>query len=122
MQRAMKTARTRQTRKGALVSVNGSALVGLDECPLHRNQPFGICNVRMTQFSIARFAGGIVFNGEAYTYLPDTDELIRDDVLRWRVKQLKAKPEKKWCAWCGVWGDHQSGSCPELKAHNAQHE
>ena len=24
--------------------------------------------------------------------------------------------EKYWCAWCGVWGDHQSGWCKDLKA------
>ena len=23
---------------------------------------------------------------------------------------------KKWCAWCGKWGDHTSGSCEDLKA------
>lgn len=22
---------------------------------------------------------------------------------------------KKWCAWCGVWGDHTSGSCEDLR-------
>jgi hypothetical protein len=24
------------------------------------------------------------------------------------------QPEKKWCAWCGVWGDHTSGGCDDL--------
>ena len=24
---------------------------------------------------------------------------------------------KKWCAMCGEWGDHQSGTCPELTIH-----
>jgi hypothetical protein len=70
---------------------NGSALSELSECPLHRKTPFGITNVRMTQFSIARFYGGIKFNGDAFTYLPDTDELIRDDVLRWRLEGLSQK-------------------------------
>lgn len=23
--------------------------------------------------------------------------------------------KKLWCAMCGKWGDHQSGSCPELR-------
>ena len=28
----------------------------------------------------------------------------------------KASPDDKyWCAWCAVWGDHQSGWCPEFK-------
>jgi hypothetical protein len=73
--------------------VNGSALVGLEACPLHRKTPFGICNVRMTQFSIARFYGAIDFNGDRFTYLPDTDELIRDDVLRWRLGELKREAQ-----------------------------
>lgn len=27
---------------------------------------------------------------------------------------MNQKQEKKWCAWCGAWGDHTSGSCPDL--------
>ena len=49
----------------------------------------------MTPFSIARFYGGIKYNGESFTYLPDTDELIRDDALRWRVKQLKGEAQNE---------------------------
>lgn len=26
----------------------------------------------------------------------------------------QSQPEKKWCAWCGVWGDHTSGACDDL--------
>lgn len=59
----------------------------LTDCPLHRRTPFGITNVKLTQFSVARFYGAIKFNGENYTYIPDSDELIRDDVLRWLKKQ-----------------------------------
>lgn len=25
-------------------------------------------------------------------------------------------PEKLWCAMCGKWGNHQSGTCPELES------
>ena len=67
-----------------------SGLLGVKACGLHKRTPYGITNVRMTQFSIARFAGGIVYNGEHYTYLPLTDELIRNDVLKWQQKQKRA--------------------------------
>lgn len=67
-----------------------SILEGLEACPLHRRTPFGIVGVTRTQFSIARFYGSIKFNGEMYTYFPDSDELIRDDVLKW-----KKNPERK---------------------------
>jgi len=93
MARRTKTPGTRPQRRLALPSVNGSALVGLENCPLQRKTPFGICNVRMTQFSIARFYGGAKYNGDSFTYLPDTDELIRDDVLRWRLGELKREAQ-----------------------------
>ena len=48
----------------------------------------------MTQLSIARYYGTINFNGYKYIYYPDTDELIREDVMRWKAKQLKAKHKK----------------------------
>jgi hypothetical protein len=68
-----------------------SILTELTDCKLHRKSPFGIANVSHTQFSIARYYGMINFNGYRYIYYPDTDELIREDVMRWKAKQLKAK-------------------------------
>jgi hypothetical protein len=72
-----------------------SILADLDACPLHRKSPFGITNVMQTQFSIARYYGGINFNGSMYIYYPDTDELIREDVMKWKAKQLNAKHKKQ---------------------------
>ena len=70
-----------------------SELDNLEDCPLHRRTPFGMTNVSMTQLSIARYYGGITYNGEAYVYIPKTDELIRQDVLRWKKKR-KTEPKK----------------------------
>ena len=64
-------------------------LDGLDDCPLHKRTPFGVRNVSQTQFSIARYSGGCTLNGDRYIYLPQTDELIRADVLRWKKKARK---------------------------------
>lgn len=72
-------------------SMTTTGLSGLENCPLHRNTPFGIKNVSSSQFSIARHYGGIKYNGDSYTYLPPTDELIRDDVLKWQQKNSKKK-------------------------------
>ena len=66
-----------------------SVLIGLEDCPLRRNTPFGMTNVSMTQLSIARQYGGIKFNGSDYTYFHETDELIRNDVLKWKRKKEK---------------------------------
>lgn len=66
-----------------------SMLDNLEGCPLHRRTPFGISPVRRTQFSVARFYGGVTFQGESYTYFPKTDELIRNDVLKWKRKRAK---------------------------------
>jgi hypothetical protein len=63
-------------------------------CPLSRKTPYGMTNVSMTQLSVARYYGGCNFNGQTYTYFPDTDELVRDDVLSWS-KGKKAKPANK---------------------------
>ena len=64
--------------------------VGVEACGLHRRTPYGMTNVSMTQLSIARHYGGIKYNGDSYTYLPKTDELIRDDVIKWQRKQKRA--------------------------------
>ena len=70
----------------------GSALSGLENCPLHRRTLFGMTNVSMTQFSIARYSMGCTLNGDHYIYVPPTDELIRADVIKWKKKHEKAKP------------------------------
>jgi hypothetical protein len=64
----------------------------LDLSGLHRRAPFLIDGVLNSQFSIARFYGEIRYNGEHYTYLPDADQLVRDDVLAW-LKKIDGKPE-----------------------------
>ena len=56
----------------------------LSECPLHRKTPYVIKNVSSSQLSIARHYGGIAYNGCNYIYFPESDELIRDDVLAWQ--------------------------------------
>ena len=66
-----------------------SQLEGLENCPLHKRTPYGMTDVKFGYFSIARHYGGITFNKEHYTYIPPTDELIRDDVLKWKQKQTK---------------------------------
>jgi hypothetical protein len=67
-----------------------SELNGLETCDLHKRTPYGIRGVSQTQFSIARYSGGCSYNGDSYTYIPTTDELIRDDVLKWKAKQKEA--------------------------------
>ncbi len=64
-------------------------LDGLEDCPLSRETPFGMDNVSYGPLSIARHFGGCNFNGARYTYIPTTDELIRDDVLKWKRKSEK---------------------------------
>jgi hypothetical protein len=63
---------------------------------LPADTPFLICGVSMSYFSIARHYGGCKVQGRTYTYLPDSDELIRDDVLKF-VKKLRKQKEPKQC-------------------------
>lgn len=66
----------------------------LEQCPLHRRSPFLIRSVSSSYFSVARHYGGCKIQNEAYTYKPETDELIRNDVLQWIQKQIKATQKK----------------------------
>lgn len=58
--------------------------------PLHQRTPYVIAGVSRSMFSIARYSGGCTYNGCSYTYMPQHDELIRDDVLKLVTKQRKA--------------------------------
>ena len=70
-----------------------SEIEALQSSNLPRKTPFAIQGVMNTQLSIARFYGGIRYNGDGYTYMPDGDELIRDDVLLF-VAKLRKKQRK----------------------------
>lgn len=62
----------------------------------HSFKPERIRGVSQSQFSIARYYGGIMFNGRSYIYMPETDELIREDVFEQdeQAKRELAKSEK----------------------------
>jgi hypothetical protein len=53
--------------------------------------PYAIGFVSQTQLSIARFWGGCKYNGYHYTYFPNEDTLIRDDVLKYAVEERKRR-------------------------------
>ena len=66
---------------------------------LHRDAPYVIRGISDSQFSPARYYGGMNFQGVSYTYMPNTDEMIRDDVLKFvsknrRAAEKAAKKEK----------------------------
>ncbi len=50
-------------------------------------------NVSMTPLSIARWSGVVTVNGDFFTYFPQTDELIRDDVLKAIAANKRSKAE-----------------------------
>ena len=58
---------------------------------LHRRAPYALCSVSRGHFSIARYYGGLTFQGCHYTYINGHDECVRDDVLKLVVKLRKAK-------------------------------
>jgi hypothetical protein len=75
-----------------------SEIDALQLTDLSRETPFLIGHVRSTQFSVARHYGGAKYNGWHYMYIPTTDELVRDDVVKWvqrkrRFDALQAKAE-----------------------------
>ena len=77
-------------------------LAALQKTILSRDTPFIIQGVSTTQLSIARHYGGCKFQNREYRYVPPTDELVRDDVIKWildyrkdKRKQEKIKEKKK---------------------------
>jgi len=68
-----------------------SEIDALQLTALPRDTAYMITGVSHTQFSIARHYGGISWNTHYYRYIPETDELVRDDVLRWVTKHRKAQ-------------------------------
>lgn len=53
---------------------------------LKSDDAIGWRGVSNTQLSIARYYGGTKVNGVHYTYIPESDELVRDDVLKMVMK------------------------------------
>lgn len=51
--------------------------------------PYVIQGVSVGQFSIARHFGGCTYSGRFYCYVPTTDELIREDVVKWVMTRRK---------------------------------
>lgn len=67
----------------------------LEACQhLHRRTPYAINNATQTQFSIARHYGGIIYNGDGYTYMHEHDQLIRHDVIKHVTKLRKAAKKR----------------------------
>ena len=58
---------------------------------LDKATPFAIGGVSQSQLSIARHYGGCKFQGRIYSYIPTTDELLRDDVVKWLTKHRKTQ-------------------------------
>ena len=60
---------------------------------LHQRAPYALTNVSCSFFNVARHYGALTFQGCSYTYMPEHDECVRDDVLRLatRMRRLKAK-------------------------------
>lgn len=70
-------------------------LAALQASTLDRSTPFAIQGVSLGFFSVARHYGGATYNGASYTYFPESDELVRDDVVRWvRKRRAKVKTEQ----------------------------
>lgn len=58
-------------------------------CGLHRRTPYMMHGVSLGMLSVARFSGTCKYNGEYYTYFPEPDALVRDDVIKHIVKSRK---------------------------------
>lgn len=56
-----------------------------------------IYNVKNTQFSIARYYGGVKINGVFYVYNPIEDSLTKESILKkTKMKKKKDRNEELW--------------------------
>lgn len=76
-------------------SLTQTEVDALQESGLHRNTPYIIRGVSQGHLSIARYYGGAKFNGSDYSYVPNTDELIRNDCS----KVAKDVAGARWKQW-----------------------
>lgn len=60
-----------------------------------KNAPERIYNVSNSQLSVARFYGGCAFQGAGYTYFPEDDVLIRNDLLKNKLN-IKSDSREKY--------------------------
>ena len=58
-----------------------------------QNADIGYANVSQTQFSIARHSGNCKVNDKHYIYNPADDSLMREDIAKWLVEQMKKEAE-----------------------------
>ncbi len=63
--------------------------------PVEPIAPYAIRNVSTSIFSIARHYGGLRAYSTYYVYLPESDELIRDDVFKLVTKWRKAAEKER---------------------------
>jgi hypothetical protein len=52
--------------------------------------PYVIQGTSIGPLSLIRHYAGCTYGGREYCYIPTTDELIREDVVRWVTKRRKA--------------------------------
>jgi hypothetical protein len=64
------------------------------DCGLHTKVAYGYSNVLHTQLSVVRHFGACNINRTPFTYIAETDELIRDDVLKWWHDNKKQNESK----------------------------
>ncbi len=61
---------------------------------LPRDAPYMIQGVSPSVFSVARYYGRMQFHGYLYHYMPESDELVRADVLRAVAKMRNKRTPK----------------------------
>lgn len=67
----------------------------LERCPLSKETVLAISNVSYSYFSVARYSGGIIYQGKHYIYEPTIDALIRSDVYKWAKREMLKSPNTK---------------------------
>ena len=67
----------------------------LQASPMFAHETIAYRDVSQGMLSVARHYGGAQLPGGSFTYIPATDELIRDDVLKFISKARRTEKQTK---------------------------
>jgi hypothetical protein len=81
-------------------------------CPLFERHTCGSCKYYTGEE--CNGPGGSREGSEVYDETPACDEYAANNKRFDMVPESELINIKYWCAMCGKWGDHQSGTCPQL--------
>lgn len=85
--------------------ITDAELLALELSGLPQSPPMIYTHISIGQLSLALHSMGCTISGHAYLYVPQTDELIRADVVKWLADLRKQEDAPSVTERCDRTGD-----------------